>query len=157
MTDPSPIDTRPRPVGFFRGPFQKQIQPPRIVWVAFGLIVAGAADTLLGLLVTLAADVWSGYTSTSPVLIAPLIGVLTGLALRVYVAFAVLRGYEPARIFLCVVGVLVLIALIAGGFDPIACIAATAIIAAIILVLLPESHRYFREVTAARRAPSQLS
>ena len=74
------------------------------------------------------------------------------MALRVYVAFAVLRGYGPARAFLSVVAGLIVIGVLLNGFDPFAGLSIASIVAGIVLVWLPVSNRYFAAVTAARKA-----
>ncbi len=155
MTQQTPTPVKPQPTGFFRGPLQTKIKPPTLVWVAFWFIIGGSAIAALSLVLDIVS--LTSYLSTvaSTVLLTSTVGGVVGLALRVYIAFAVLRGYGPARIFLSVIAAFLLLLTFAGRLDPISIAATVAIVTGMVLAWLPESSRYFAAVTAARKAPSQ--
>ena len=154
MSEPPPADLTAQPIGFFSGPLQNKISAPAIVHVAFWLVIAGTALTVAELALNLATAPWS-VSGSYAILVTSLLGGLIGLALRVYVSLAVLRGYALARIFLSFVAALALFTLTSNWRDPIADLVAAMFVAAIVLVWLPESNRYFAAVTAARRSVSK--
>ena len=151
MPDRTSADNTPPHVGFFTGPLQKHGPAPATVWIAFWLLIAGAALTVAELVIRVVSTGWTTNGSVRGAVLAALVLGAVGVALRVYVSLAVLRGYSPARMYLIVVAVLVLIPEFVGGFNVIYALYIASIAASIVLVWLPVSGRYFDSATAPRK------
>lgn len=156
MPDRTSADTTPPHVGFFTGPLQKHGPAPVTVWIAFWLLIAGAALTVAELAIRVVSTSWTTNGSVRGPLLAALVLGAVSVALRVYVSLAVLRGYGPARIYLSVVAVLVLIPEFVSGFNLINTLFIASIAASIVLVWLPVSSRYFNAATAPRKGDPSL-
>ena len=152
MSDSPSTDATVPSIGFFRGPFQRDIPAPITVRVAFWLIIAATALAAVELVLIVVTSDWAANATAPVILITPLIGGTVGLALRIYISLAILRGYGPARLFFVLVALLTVFGVVSSGFDPIIVIVAVLIVAATVLVWLPGSNRYVDAVTAARKA-----
>lgn len=140
--------------GDARSPRLKFVQSrrvPRPVGIAFGALVALAALALVNTLI----QWWSVPGEFSAMLVLSRLVSLGFLALNVFISFAVLGGRNWARLlltFLSVVGIVYVVASIVTFDLPSPLVYADVVLsdAAVVLLWLPSSNVYFRQVRADR-------